>query len=244
MTEPRHHVSHRAKAGAFGQGGAIDHDHLKAKAAGRDQFGLRARAARILGDDNLDGMIAQQGKVILHLERSTGVDDLCVRQGLGFGLLVNQTQQIVVLRPDHKAGQVLASDGQKDPGRVLRQGGCSGGQVGDHGPMVAGLRLPRGALKSREGQVKVVARGGGVVAHLGRKGMRGVDDMGDVLVAQISDQARYAAKAADAQGQGLGYRVGRTPGIGKDRVNPGFGKGTGQEARLGRAAEQKDALHG
>ena len=74
--------------------------------------------------------------------------------------------------------------------------------------------------------------------------MRGVDDVGDVLVLQIADQSRHTAKAAHTLGQGLGHRVRRAPGIGKHCIDPGSRQGPGKQAGFGGAAQQKDAVHG
>ena len=61
---------------------------------------------------------------------------------------------------------------------------------------------------------------------------------------QKGDEPGNPAKTADPLGQGLRQGLRRAPGIGKHGVHPSRGQSAGHQAGLGRAAQQKDAVHG
>ena len=243
MTQPVHHLGDGGKAWSFGQGRSAYHDDRQAERAGGSQFGIRARPTGILGNDDINVVICQQSKIVVEPEGSARNHDGRLRQQ-GFGRWIDKPQQIVVLRRGFEQMQVLTADRQKDV--------HGGGRQRLHRvinslhdvPHVTLFRLPRRAFQRGKGQGQGLASHGGVMTHLRGKGVGGVDDMGDVLVAQIADQARNAAKTADPLGQGLCYGFGCTTGIGKDRVATGRGKCAGQQAGFGGAAQQKDAVHG
>ena len=243
MTKPMQDPGHRGESESWGRVGAIDHDNRHSKCARGGQFGIGATAAGVLGDDEGDTMIAQQGEVIGRFKRATGDDGRRKRKDRRRGW-INEAQQVVVMRGGGEQRQGLATDGEEDAGGGQGQVVYRFFKALHDGPFVALLRLPDRTLKGGEGQGKGHTCGSSVMAHLRGEGMGCVDHMRDLLVGQISNQALYAAKAADPLGQGLRHGVGGATRIGKDSVDPSRGKGTGQQAGFGCAAEQKDALHG
>ncbi len=243
MTKPVHHLRNSGEAGPFGQGRAIDHDDPQAQYAGGGQFGVGPAAAGVFGDDDVNVVILQQREVVGVVERAAGDDGGGLGQQ-GFARRVDEPQKVVVLRRCGKHVQVLAADGKEDLRRDAGQGfDCILNAL--HGvPDVALLRLPRGAFKGGKGHGQSLTGGGGMVAHLRGKGMGGVNHMGDFVVCKIGRQAGDTAKAANPLGQGLLYGINGASGIGKDGVDLGRRQGLGQQARLGCAAQQKDAVHG
>ena len=241
MIQPLQDLRHAGKTGPWRQGGSRHHDHRQIQGAGGGQLGLGPDSTGVFGDDDVDAVVAQQSKIAGHVEGTAGDHGGAAGQQ-GCGRFVDQAQQIVVLRRAGKDANMLAADGQKHAGGLLWQGLCCVVNVLHLAP--AGFHRPRRAFQGGKGQVQRGASLKGVTAHLGGKGMGGVDHMGDLFVAQPFGQAIHAAKATYALGQGLGHGYCGATGIGKHRVDPGIGQAFGQKARLGGAAEQKDAVHG
>jgi hypothetical protein len=75
-------------------------------------------------------------------------------------------------------------------------------QIGHVLPAVARPGLPGGAGEGHQRHAGFLRRGHGIGAHPRGERVRRIDHMGDPLGAQPGDQARHAAKAADARGQG------------------------------------------
>lgn len=244
MTDPVHHLGEGGKTWAVGQGGPIDHDDRQAKVAGGGQFGLGTAAAGVLGDHDLDAVVAHQGQVLRDHKGATRDHNVNMGQGQRIGRRVHQTEQIVVLGHRGKTVQVLTANGQKYPCGGEGQGESGVVQSRHLGPLVAGARLPGWPLESSQRQAELGAGRGGISAHFGGKGVGGVDHMADGFVAQIGGQARHTTKTANPLGQGLCHRIGSAAGIGKHGVDARIGQGLGKLAGLGRAAEQKDAAHG
>lgn len=243
MTQPAHHLACGGETGPLRQRRAVDHDNLHPKPARRCQFGVSPTTARVFGHDHVDPVILQQRKVIRLMKRTTGNDG----RGIGQNLRprrIDKAQQIPVLRGCGEQLQVLATDGQKDVRRRQRQGFDRILKALHMGPDVTGLRLPGRALQCHKGQTKGLAGLRRMMAHLRGKRVGGVDHMGDLVVGKVGDQPVNPAKTANPLGQGLCHRISRAPGIGKNSVNLRPGQGLGQQARLGCAAQQKDAVHG
>lgn len=242
--QPCHDLRHGCRAGAGRYGGAVDHYDRDLQAAGGVEFGARARAACVLGDDMGDAVIAQKGGVGGFGERAFGEDDRRVGQGKrGFGF-VHQSQQIVVLRFGGKGVQGLLADGQKHAGGTGGKRDCRLIGVGNMGPAVGIGGGPRRAFKGDERGFRGRAGGDSIGADAGGKGVGGVDHMGDPFGFDITGKAFGAAEASGSGGQGLGYGGVGASGVGKDGIYACGGKFAGQKAGFGGAAEKKDARHG
>ena len=244
MTKPCHHLCHGSAYGSCGQGLPVDHDDRQAQQPRRVDLGAGPRTTGILGDNDLDLVLAQQVHIIFQPERPAGYDDFGIGQRQRRRWRIDKAQQIMVLRGAGEVVKVLASDGKKDPrpGRWL--GTCGGLDVRHSDPVVLRPRRPGRTLQGH--QVNMAARGriNGIAAHLRGKGMGCVHDMGDPFGCQIVAQTFHAAKAANPLGQGLQKRLRRAPGIGKDRVKAGLRQGARQKAGFRGSAQQKDACHG
>ncbi len=242
MTQPRQHLRHRCHDMPGRQGWSIDHNDRNSQGAGGQNFGLRPRAACVFGDDVGDAVIAQQGGVMGHIKGTARDDRGGLRQDKR-GRWINKAQQVMVLGLGGKGLKVLLADSEEHVCRGIGQGGHGGGDIGDLGPDITRRRVPRRAFQGEELHTASKAGIDRMTAHLCCKGVGGVDDMGDIVGLHIATKPRHTAKATDARGQRLGYRVGRAPGIGKHGVDARGGKGGGKAACLGRSPQQEKA-HG
>lgn len=222
----------------------VDQNDRNPQGSSRFQLGRRTGAARILGNDTADAVVAQQGKVVGRGKGPAGDDDGGIGQRQRPFRRVDEPQKIVVLRLRRKGGERLLADGQKDPTRRLRQG-CDGRRnVGNGMPVIARARFPWRAFIGAERPAGRGRGGHGVAAHPRRERVRGVDDMGDRLFLKEACQPLGPAEAANARRQGLRDRLPGAARIGKDRVDARVGKAPGEAGRLGRSTQKKDAWHG
>ncbi len=106
MTQPVHHRLHPAKGQARRGGRAVDQDHRQAQGAGGVQLRLGPRAARVLGDDVGDPMVAQQGGIARNVEGAAGDDGRGAGQGQGPLGRVDKPQEVMVLGAGRKGASV------------------------------------------------------------------------------------------------------------------------------------------
>lgn len=242
MTQPFQHLGGGFYGKAIRHRRPVDHDHRQAKIASSIEFGARTIATGVLGDDQLNIVVCQQLAVGYEGERPTGDDGCGMGQGQRAGL-VDQAQQVVMLRGCGESIEVLATDGEENSCRCGRQGDDGSVDVGDMVPFVACDGFPRGTVQRDQGGFGGFAGSDGVMAHRGGKGVGGVDDMADVFGVKVGNQPVDAAKAANALGQGLrGGGVGAA-GVGIDGVDFGIRQGFGERVRFRCAAKQQDAGH-
>lgn len=242
MNDPRHHrfeaIGHRP----CGQHRPVDQDHRQPQPPRGDQLGFGSLATRILRNDVADAVSGQQCFVIVDREGAARDNRLSVWKGQSL-CLVNESQQIVMLRCCRKCRKVLLPDGEKNSRRRDGKSRHRRLKIGDPLPIVSRLGHPGYTLESEKGSTGHPASRYRVAAHLRSERVRRVDDVADALVTQIPRQPIGAAEPADARRQGLLQRLRRAPRIGEDRVHTGFGQGFGQAAALRRAAQKKDACH-
>jgi len=241
--KPRKNFLQAVNARPFGYKGALDHNHWQAQLARRINLRPRALTTRVLGDDMGDAVRLQQVKVALQRKGAARDQGRDMGQGQSGGL-IHQPQKIMMLRLCGEIFQRLAADSQENLCRFVGQGHDSARHIRHVLPKVSFGGLPRCAFK---GQQLNLGHGCGlnrVAAHLGRKGVGRVDQVGDTFSAQIAYQSLYPAKAANALGQGLAQGCFGASGIGKDRINALFCQSFRQIRCLSCATKQKDAGHG
>lgn len=241
MTKPAHHLIHLPRDVSSGQQRAFDHHDRQAKLARGVKLGPRAAAPGILGNDMADAVLAQQGEITGQIKRPARNHRLRIRQRQ-IARWIDKAQQVVMLGPGGKIGEILLADGQKHPRRRLRQGRDSARDIRNGAPVIAVTAYPSGSLKRQQGQARRATGRNRVPAHLRGKGMRGINDMGDILGTQIGAETRHAAKTAYAGWQGLSHRGQCAPGIGEDRVNALRRKAAGKGRGFGRSP-QKEYAH-
>lgn len=244
MREPAQNLIHRLNAGPFGHGGAVDHDYRQVQLARSVKLGARASTAGVFCDDMGHLVGAHQVKITFQREGAARHKHAALGQGQGVDRRIDKAQNVMMLGTCSKVLKVLATDREKDPGRIARQAGDGGGYVGHRGPAILGRGAPGFALQCQQGQAGQTCGLHRVAAHLGGEGMGRVDDMGDRLGLQPGHEAADAAETTDAGGQGLGLgRLGST-GVREDGRNPLIRQGFRHGRGFGGAAKQKDAGHG
>lgn len=242
MTQPRQNLGHRGHNATRRQRRPVDHDNAQAQRTGGEYLGLGPRATCIFGDDMGDLVGLQKGGIASTVKRAARDDDASLWQGQRTRR-VNQPQQVVVLGFGGKAVEVLLANREKNPRRRIWQSGHCRCHVGHMDPIIPRFGPPRGALQDQQLHPARKAGVNGVPAHLGGKGMGGIDNMCDAIGPHIVTQAHHTAKAAHARGQGLQHGMRRAPSIGKDCGHTLCGKGRGKLAGFGGSAQQEGA-HG
>jgi len=242
MTEPRQNLRHRCQDVPGRQGWPVDHYDGYPQSAGGQYFGLCPTAACVFGDDMGDVMIAQEARVTVHIKRAARDDDAGLRQGQ-CGRRINKAQQVMVLGFGGEGAEVLLANGEEHVCCGIRQGSYGRGDIGNVGPIITLLGVPRRAFKGQELHATRKAGINGIPAHPGCKGVGGIDDMGDAVGLHIVTQARHTAEAADARGQRLRHGVGGAPCIGKHRVHALRREGCGKTGCFGGSPQQEKA-HG
>lgn len=242
--QPGHDLGCAAGDGARRDGRAVDQDDRQVKVAGGSQLGLGPGATGILGDDDVDAVVGQQGAVAFGGEGAPCDDRFGLRQGQRFGRRVDEAQEIVVLRGLREEAKVLATDGKEDSARGLAKGRDGGFKVGDMGPVVLRSGDPGRAFEGDQGRAGFPAGDHGVRAHLRGEGMRRVDHMGDGFGLDIGLEAFGAAEAAHADRQGLGDRGFGATGVGIDGVHLRLRQDAGHVRGFGCSAQDEDARHG
>ena len=244
LGQPGHDLGGAAGDGARGDGRAVDQDDRQGKISGGGQLGFGPGATGVLGDDDVDAVVGQQRTVAFGGEGAPRDHGMGIGQGQGFGRWVDKAEKVVVLRGLGEGRKVLATDGEEDAARGLAQCGNGGFKVGDVGPVVAFTRQPGRAFEGDQGRSGFRASSDGVRAHLRGEGVGRVDDMSDGFGPEVGLQAFDAAKAADADRQGLGDGGFGATGVGIDGIHARSGEGAGHLRGFGGSAQKKDARHG
>lgn len=240
---PTHHLGGVMKCQARRQRRSVDQYHRNLLDQSRFQLGLGADTARVLGDDMRDAVALQQGEVILQPEGTAGDQGCGVGQRQGAFGRIDQTQKIVMLGFGGKSGKRLFADGQKDTARIIGQGGNGGFRIRSHVPVIARPRQPGWTHQRAKRRSRREAGRYSIAADLRGKGVGGIDNMGDLIGANIVRQPHRTAKPTDADRQRLRDRLFGSTRIGKDCVHPGTRQITGQCRGFGRATQEKDARH-
>ena len=242
--EPSHGVSGCRYRWAGRDEGPLDHHDRQAERAGGFDFGDRCVAAGILGQDNLDAVLAKQAEVVLRREGAARLDEDDVWQiERAFGQ-VDQADDVDVLRRGLKLGEGETADAAEDFSlrRANRLDG--GGHIGREGPIVAGLRLPGGPFDGEQRRAGCRSRFDGVAAHLRGERMRGIHERIDTFVLQIADEAFDTAEAAVSGSDRLGAWRRGPAGEGECGCKTAVRREQPcKRARFRRASEEKNA-HG
>lgn len=244
MSEKHHNIRHVPDNAAGRRARPVDQDHRDPELARGIELCPRAAAARVLGDDMGDAVILQQRAIASFGERAAR--DHCNNIGQRqrtFGR-VDQAQEVMVLRLRGETREVLLADGKEYAGRDLGQGGDGGLKIRNMGPVISVACLPRRAFIGAKRRAGFCASRDSVPAHLGREGMRRVDDVGYALGPQVVGKPLGAAEAADAGRQRLRDRRLCASSVGKNRVDAAFREMAGKVGGLGCSAQKKDAGHG
>lgn len=223
---------------------ALNHDHREAERAGSFYLGHSGIAARVLCQNSLDAMFPKQPNVVLRRERAARLNEDYIWKFEGRRRQVYQPYDIGMLWRGLQFSKGEAPNPAEDDARFLSQSGNSRSHVWDAGPIVTGLPFPCWALHSEKGCACDRSSFDGVAAHLGGKGVGGVDQDIDTLFPQITDKPFNAAEPAASCGNRLGLRRGSPARKGKGGIETAVeSEQPRQRARFRGAAEEKNA-HG
>ena len=228
---PVHNLAYAVNLGSRGYGGALDHDDLNSQSAGRVDLGARAGTARVFGHNDVDLVVAKQGQIVVKAEGSAINDDFAIGKGKRLGRFVDQTKQVEMLRITCKCIQMHPANRQHHTAGLPAQRIGGAFDAVDVAPVVSGLRDPMLTRQRDQRNSGDGAPFNRIPAHLRRKGMGGVDHMGETLRGNETRKTVGTAKPAlahrnrlrlgvfDASGQ-------RHHGVHAIASNP-FGKGAG-----------------
>jgi len=243
MTEKAQHLHEAGRAWSIGQSRPGDHDDGKAELPGGFDLGDCAGPSGIAGDDPFDLPRAHEITIAFNRKGAARNNDAGVRQrqrGIG---RIGQSHSVAVLRSCGERLKMPPANGQEDPGASCgerRDGGC---QIIDIDPVVAGRPGPGRALQRDQRRAGHGARRHRISAHLERERMRGVDDMGDPMLADVIGQAARAAKPTDAGRQRLrGGRLGAA-GVGIGRVKMKLRDSLRETVGVAGSAQDEGARH-
>lgn len=242
--QPGHHLGHAGNLGAIGDLWPVDQDDGNAALTGGQQFGVRTAAAGVLGNDQIDGVCMQKVAVARQIKRASADHDGGSWQRQRLVRTIHQPQQVVVLRLTGKAGDMLATDGQKYPPFWLVQSRYCRFDIRHMGPLIAWLRPPCRSLQGDQRDPGLRGGGNGVLAYLSGKRMRCVDQMGDAFGFNVARQPFHAAKSADAHRHRLDSGQRNASGIGQGGRDPRLSHSRSQRRRLAGAAKDQECLHG
>lgn len=244
MMQPAHHIFRGVDFHPVGQSGPVDHQHRQAKLARGDQLGFGARAARILAYQQLDGVGLHQLPVVLNREGAAIDNQGVVGQGGCVVRRIDEAQQVVVLRLRGEGVHMHAPQRQHDAAGRPRQRGDRAVDVGNAAPAVSGHGLPPGPGQRDDGNAHLPCRRYRMRAHRRGKGVGGIDEMGDCVVAQIGDEACHTTEAADPYRHRLRAGIIRSAGIAERCRDARVRQQSRQRAGLRRAPQQEDVGHG
>lgn len=244
MKDPVQHGFGHMHFAPFGRCGAINHQHGQAQLARGGKFCLRPDAACILADDKVDTMRLHQCAITRDGERAAIHHQTMPWQRRRRIGRIDKAQQVMMLGMNGKSRGMHSAQREKDTPRRSINGGNGLIHIGNMGPLVAPLRGPSGAGQGDMGDAGLFGRRNSIGAHLGSKGVGGVDQMGDARITDETDQAVNTAKSADPHRHWLGARMLCASGIAERGLHTRVGQQSGQSACFGRAAQNEDMVHG
>lgn len=244
MIQPREHVFGTIDFHPVGQGGPVDHQHRHTQFARGNQLGFGAYAAGVLANHQIDGVGLHERAVAFRRERPVIHDQGVPGQGGRLVRRIDEAQKIVVLRLGSEGVHMHASQCQHDAAGGAGEGGNCAVDVGNAAPAITRDGLPGRTGQGDEGNAHFPCRRYRMCAHRRRKGVGGVDEMGDRAVAQIGGETCHTTEAADPHRHRLGAGIIRSTGIAERCRDARVRQQACQRAGLRRAAQQEDVGHG
>lgn len=221
---------------------AADHDHGKLQVARRFDFRIGRGASGILGNKNIDAVVAQQSRFARAVERATGRDEINLRRkARAFGRL-DAADQVGVLRRCGKCREALAADAEEHAAWVWAESPSGGLGIGNTGPAVASGGFPFRTNDGANGKAEAGCCGLSIGGDARCEGMRRIDYGLRLVVLEPGYEPVHAAEAADSGFDAARGRVCRAAGEGQGRMKPSVTRDAAD--KLGcfrRASEDQDA---
>lgn len=242
---PAQNIVRCGKFVAFGLRWSLYHKDRQSKRAGGLQLGIGPGAAGILRHDQVNAVRFHKRAVGGLGKGATVNNNIGLRQGQWCFGRIDKAQKIAVLRVRGELGQMHAPDGEHDVFCGSRQGRNGRCDVWHVGPIIAGTGDPRRARERDHWRAGSRCGGDGIVAHHAGERMRGVDEVRDLVRAQVVREAVHPAEAPHALGQRLAHRSVHTACEADHALKASFRDNLCQRGRLGRAAkDQEVGVHG
>ena len=221
---------------------AVDHQYLYSKVPSRIDLRARSAASSIFRNDKVNAVLTQKREIVIIRKRSPGDDRVIVGKRQRFGRLINQPQQIKMLRMMDELIQVHTTDGQKNPLwrpsqtlRRIRNIRCTG-------PSVFFRWHPWCARQCDQRRSGFRTSRNCIVAHLRGKRMGRVNHMRNSVFSDVYRKPAGATKSANTRSQGLRLERLDPTREGHNSLNTGLGKLPRQGACFNRAPKQKEVL--
>lgn len=244
MTQPGHHILGAINLDPVGKDRAVDHQHRQSKPAGGGQLGFGTRAARVLAHHQIDGVVLHEPAIPFDGEGPSVYDKAVNGQGRGLLRLIDEAQEIVVLRLRGKSLHMHTPQRQHDAAGWSGERSHCSVNVANVLPLVTGSGRPGGPGQRN---VRYARNPGGLHrmgAHRSGKGVGRIHKMGNAVAVEVIDQPRNPAKAANTDRHRLGLWSFCSASIAEGCRNTLCRKQARKRAGLCRAAQQEDIRHG
>ena len=230
LTEPLHRLLGRLALRAGWQQRPVHHDDGNLQRPGRLDLGVGISPPRIFADDAIDTAAFQQRNFVLLLKRAARNDQFiaaCVQRNFILSLVNHPQHKPALSGPTGKGCKLLAPNRQKHASILRLQRLRGSGHIWHMNPLISGLSNPTWTLHREQRNPSRFASCNSVAAHLRRKRMGRVYDMGNALILQKAGQTLHTAKPAHPHRQG-----GSAPRLG--RASIGIDGGNACIAQLSR----------
>lgn len=197
-----------------------DHHDWNAATPGSGDLGISRVAAGILGEYDVDAEGREQQQIIIGPERATGSDNGRVRQRIGFGDPVDDTNDVVMLRRAGERIERQATETGENSARHLRQGVDRLFDGRERMPQIARLGLPGRPFERDQRHGGQFAGSNCIGTDDGSKRMGGIDHDADLVLDDVISQSLDPAEAADAERQVGRHGIGRASGERQRRCEP------------------------
>jgi hypothetical protein len=107
-------------------------------------------------------------------------------------------------------------------------------------PVITGVRVPRRTRQCDQRNTGLQTSLMRIPTHLCGKWMRGVYNMGNVMIPEVGREALNASKTADPLWNWLHFGAIHTPRVAKRGLDPDISDGARQGARFGGTAQNKE----
>lgn len=242
MSQPVQNLIDRRQLVPGRQAGAVDHQDRHTQPPRSIQLGACTRTACVLRNNQFGAVVSHQRNIVFNREGPARDHNTRVGQKYSFRF-IDQTQQIMMLRPSREILQMHSTYSQKHApsGTVKRRYSCR--DIRHTLPAIALLRAPSRSGQGGKRNIRRFARSYGIGTHLCCERVRCVDDMRDGVIADVSGQPIDSSEPTHANRQRLRARIVHAPGIGVDCIHPPFGKAASKGVGLGRAAKKQEFGH-
>jgi len=226
-----------------GYGRAFDECDRDGQGTGGSKLGIGRGTATVFGNDKVDIVSLQELDLIRLRKRAAPQNIGDIWQIEGRGNRVDTTDDIMMLGSRNKRRNFLSAKGDKDAARLISRENNSVLDRSSLAPVIAGAGRPRRAIDGKifnaGSQCSSVSIGG----NISGKRVRGIDHNISSGFRQIADETLHAAKTPDAHGHRLRHRLTRPASKRERDIKLGAVRDClCEEARLGRAAQDKDAM--